>query len=126
MTSYFLGCDMGAEPAVSSQTTMSSFQQAVILERDVALESSSEKLAVTDAVLLLAFTPKTILPQSGQISLKVPARYIVSSQRVPFQYSSESVLSFDSTATFESHAGEDFIVLSTEFDASSGSLTIIY
>jgi len=36
------------------------------------------------------------------------------------------MLSFDSEGFFESHAGEGFEVLSTNYDASSSSLTMVY
>lgn len=56
----------------------------------------------------------------------MPAWYTVSEEQQPFQYSSESMLSFDSQAIFESHAGEGFDIRSNTFDASSRSLVMTY
>lgn len=98
----------------------------MIREPNVVLESSSEKLAVIDAILTLSFKPQSLLPQNGIISVQVPAWYTVSEQIEPVTLSSESMLGFESEATIKSHAGEGFTVLSSNFDASSRSLTIYY
>lgn len=79
-----------------------------------------------NAVLSVAFKVKSMMPHEGSVSLKVPSWYTISDSRVPVQSSSESMLSFDSTASFESHASKGFSVVRTNFDASSRSLLIVY
>ena len=77
-TVYYEACDLASDPIIESQTSIAAFQQDVIREQDVYLESSSQKLAVDDAQLLISFWPKTILPQAGKISVQVPSWYTVS------------------------------------------------
>ena len=74
----------------------------------------------------MSFKPATLMPQNGIISLQVPAWYTVSSEQEPFEYSSESMLSFDSTGKFESLANEGFQIRNSNFDASSRSLILSY
>ena len=62
LTSYYLGCDLNSEPVLEGDTTVAAFQQDVIRESDISLESSSNKLAVTNALLTVTFNPSTILP----------------------------------------------------------------
>jgi len=78
-TTFYEGCDM-AKPTIEGRTTMSAFQQAVIRKQEISLESSSQKLAVPNAVLTISFKPKSMLPQQGQISLQVPPWYSISEQ----------------------------------------------
>ena len=125
-TEWYLGCDLSSDPVVGGSTSISSFQQAIIPEVDVTFESSSEELAVTGARLTMNFKPISLLPQNGIISLQVPAWYIVSEEQQPFEYSSESMLSFDSDAKFESHASEGFEIRSSNFDQASRSLIMNY
>ena len=95
----------------------------MILEDDIQLLSSSQKLAVTGAVLTVVFNPSTQLPKIGMVSIQVPAWYTISEVNIPNEVSSDSMLGFDSEATIESHSGEGFDVLRTTFDASTRSLT---
>jgi hypothetical protein len=67
-----------------------------------------------------------MMPHEGSVSLKVPPWYAINEQLSPAQYSSESMIGFDSTASLESHATKGFSVLRSNFDASSRSLLIFY
>jgi len=125
VTSYYESCDTD-KVVVEGRTTISAFQQQVILRGDISLKSSSEKLAVPNAVLTVSFKTKTLMPHEGSVSVGVPPWYTISDQRQPVQYSSESVLGFDSTASLESHAAKGFSVLRSNFDASSRALLIFY
>lgn len=118
-TTYYENCDLASEPKIAGDTTIAAFQQAVILENDVSLVSSSQRLAVTGAVLTVTFTPQSLLPKTGQISVQVPAWYTISEVNLPKELSSESMCGFDSEASMISHEGEGFDVLRTTFDASS-------
>ena len=69
--------------------------------------SNSEKLAVTTK-LFVRFKPKSIMPASGIVSLVVPPWYTITAQQIPNQYSSESMLGFQSQAEFETQAGQGF------------------
>ena len=79
----YSGCDLGKDPTVAGTTSIAAFQQAVIKENKVSLKSSSETVAVINAVLTLSFHPQTLLPQQGLISLQVPSWFTVSEQRLP-------------------------------------------
>ena len=56
---YYTNCELDKEPLIAGDTTIAAFQQAVILEDDIKLLSSSQKLAVTGAVLTVVFNPST-------------------------------------------------------------------
>ena len=82
---------------------MSAFQQEIIPQKEVSFTSSSEKIAVTDANLIVSFTPATTLKASGRISVQVPAWFIISNEKQPHILSSESMLDFSSAGLFDSH-----------------------
>ena len=90
----------------------------------MSFTSSSEKIAVTDANLIVSFTPATVLKASGRVSVQVPAWFIISDEKQPHILSSESMLDFSSAGLFDSHP--EYEVTSSQFDASSRSLLISY
>lgn len=78
------------------ETSIYAFQQQVILDNEITFTSSSRKLAVPNAVLTVKFKVKSMMPQEGFVSLRVPPWYLLSAQRIPVQESSDSMLSFTS------------------------------
>ena len=81
VTSLYLGCDTEKEPQIVGVEELSAFQNQQIYEEDIAFESTSEKIAVTNALLRVTFTPTSGLPAIGKISIQVPAWYAVSKDR---------------------------------------------
>lgn len=69
-------CDLDKE-VVTGTTSISAFQQQVILESNIKLTSSSQKLAVPNAVLTVTFKVKSMMPHEGSVSLKVPPWYTI-------------------------------------------------
>lgn len=74
--------------------------------------------------MIVSFTPASVLKASGNISVQVPAWFIISDEKQPAVLSSESMLDFSSEALFMSHP--DYVVTNNRFDASSRSLLISY
>ena len=85
------------------ETSMSAFKQEMIPRHKVSFKSTSEKIAVTDAELIVSFTPETTFKANGRISVQVPAWFVISDEQQPNIVSAESMLDFSSEAFFESH-----------------------
>jgi hypothetical protein len=72
----YTACDLTSDPAVQGDTQRTStFVPGVIGSSQVQLGSSSTVIGVTDATLTLSFTPTSMMPAKGSVSLTVPHWY---------------------------------------------------